>query len=267
VILEHLGAKTELGTDVQVGSEWYAYQTSALLDHSPGAMLALALGMLGANLRARRSDSVSTTLLLVALLTLYMLFRSRRFIEYYPAFALLFCAVTWGRGQIAPETWLPRHRRARLPVIAALSGLVLLLTAGSLSGAARTIRDAEDARYMAGAAGWLAANTPAGAMVFQTDWDDFPYLFYHNTHNVYLVGMDPTYLERADSELWDLWVAITRGEIDQPSVAIQRIFGADYAVSDTRHRAFAEKARNDSGMQLVYRDETSLVWEITGARP
>ena len=96
----------------------------------------------------------------------------------------------------------------------------------------------------------------------QTDWDDFPYLFFHNTHNIYLVGLDPTYLERADPELWDLWVAVTQGEIHQPSAAIRSAFGATYVVSDAQHKAFTDKARDDPGMHLVYQDEYSYVWQI-----
>jgi hypothetical protein len=33
-------------------------------------------------------------------------------------------------------------------------------------------------------------------------------------------------------------------------------------VSDTEHRNFAEQAENDPAMQLVYRDENSLIWQI-----
>ena len=47
--------------------------------------------------------------------------------------------------------------------------------------------------YRAGAE-WMRANVPAGQIVFNTDWDDFPRLFYYDpTHN-YVSGLDPTYL-------------------------------------------------------------------------
>ena len=109
------------------------------------------------------------------------------------------------------------------------------------------------------------AHTPTGAPVFQTDWDDFTRLFYYNTHNTYLVGLDPTYLERADPQLWTDWVAITQGNWPVPSAAIQTEFGAAYVVSDTQHAAFAAQAETDPGLQLVYRDDHSLIWEVSGA--
>jgi hypothetical protein len=125
-------------------------------------------------------------------------------------------------------------------------------------------RNSPDAETFAGAAAWLKTNTPAGSMVFQTDWDDFTRLFFYNTHNVYLVGLDPTYLERADPALWDEWVAITRGEVELPAQTILRRFGARYVVSDTRHQDFERQAEDDPAMTLVYEDRYSLVWRIDG---
>ncbi|MBA3868062.1 MAG: hypothetical protein H0X30_02825 [Anaerolineae bacterium] len=99
-IINHLAEKVDLESDIRVGSEWYPYTTSALLQNSAGALLAMIVGFLAPSFRKSGRDRVETTLLLVALLTLYMMFESRRFVEYFPAFALLFCAVAIGRGDI-----------------------------------------------------------------------------------------------------------------------------------------------------------------------
>lgn len=40
-------------------------------------------------------------------------------------------------------------------------------------------------------------------MVFQTNWDDFPRLFFYNSASVYTAGLDPTYLQLYDAELYD----------------------------------------------------------------
>ncbi|MGQ9889139.1 MAG: hypothetical protein ACUVSX_11715 [Aggregatilineales bacterium] len=96
-IASHLGEKTDIHSGIRVGNEWYPYTTRALLLNSPGALLALAAGALAPSFRRAKRDHVETTLLLTALLTLYMTLESRRFIEYFPAFALLFCACAWGR--------------------------------------------------------------------------------------------------------------------------------------------------------------------------
>lgn len=274
-ILAHLGDKVTFGDEVRVGQEWYPYTTGALLENSGGALLIFVVGLLRPSFGGaarRRRDVIETTLLLVALLTLFMLFRSRRFIEYYPAFALLFAAAAWGRQSIDVARWLPAgwHAGARLTRYAARAGVLaagLLLVSTTVLATVRDARAAADPGRFAGAAAWLAAYTPPGTPVFQTDWDDFTRLFYYNTHNTYLVGLDPTYLERADPELWTDWVAITQGDVAAPGATIGSEFGAAYVVSDTQHAAFAAQAEADPDLRLVYRDGDSLVWEVIGAVP
>jgi hypothetical protein len=98
-IAEHLGAKLDLESSVRVGNEWYPYTTAGLLENSGGALLALAVGLILPGLSGRRRDQVEHTLLFMALLTLVMTLQSRRFIEYFPAFAALFGAVSCCRRE------------------------------------------------------------------------------------------------------------------------------------------------------------------------
>ena len=264
-ILDHLGEKVSIAESIRVGSEWYPYTTTQLLEHSFGAMLALGIGITAGSLRSSGRDYVETTLLFIALLTLYMLFQSRRFIEYFPIFSLLFCAVAWGRSSVHRKSLLPatllRHPVAYLPrIIIVIS--IFALSGRVLQTVYTDIQNVKDFNYMAGASTWLEANTEEGELIFQTDWDDFTRLFYHNTRNTYLVGLDPTYLQIAEPFMWNQWVAITQGVVERPSVLIHDTFGARYAVSDTRHDAFAERADADPAMILVYRDDNSLIWQI-----
>jgi hypothetical protein len=135
-----------------------------------------------------------------------MFFKSRRFVEYYPAFALLFLALA---AEPLLAGWAgrrPRWRRlAPLALAAALSVPVALTVRD-----ARALMDrSRPPTLYAGAATWLSANTAPGSRVFQTDWDDFPRLFFYNTRNTYTAGLDPTYLELYDPGLYARWVALT----------------------------------------------------------
>jgi hypothetical protein len=257
-IAEHLGAKVDIEGSINVGGEWYPYTTAALLQNSAGALLAFIVGIFFSSVSGRKEDTISTTLLFVALLTLFMVLKSRRFIEYFPAFALLYCAARWGRKSMSWPAHLNVWRRGliglSLVTLFSLMGITLVDTY-------RSIQQADD-DYFAQASLWLREHTPHGALIFQTDWDDFPQLFYHNTHNTYLVGLDPTYLQRANPQLWSPWVAITQGEIERPSAIIQKQFGAHYVISDVWHEAFAMQANQDPNMELVYRDKYSLIWRI-----
>jgi len=258
-IFDHLIAKVDLGSSIRVGNEWYPYTTDMLMQNSAGALLVLALAFLRSSFGGRKRDTVENTLLFVALLTLFMVLRSRRFIEYFPAFSLLLCAAAWGRDAII----LPRLRW--LMPVSGVAALVLLggLTLSSTISDARAARDVDT---FAGASAWLQANTPSGSMVFQTDWDDFTRLFYYNTQNIYLIGLDPTYLQIENQALWDEWVAITQGRVEQPSDIIQSTFGAEYIVSDRNHADFERVVYDDPNIERVYQDDFSIIWRIIPAR-
>ena len=98
--------------------------------------------------------------------------------------------------------------------------LALVLIPGvwiTLHASSDSLQGSKPYQRYAAASAWLEENTPAGARVFQTDWDDFPRLFFYNTHNTYLVGLDPTYLQLYSADLYDRWVEITDGKVSQPS--------------------------------------------------
>lgn len=266
-VIDHLGEKVNLGESIRVGSEWYPYTTTALLEHSLGALLIFVLGIFAPSLRNTKRERIETFLLLVALLTLYMLFRSRRFIEYFPVFSLLFGAVAIGRGNVLWNHLLPdffSKPRFKPLLLIGLLIPVMILSAKTVSDVYNDLQGTKGLDYMAGAAQWLAENTESGSLVFQTDWDDFPSLFFHNTHNTYLIGLDTTYLQLQNPFHWNQWVAVTQGLVERPSVIVQDTFGADYVVSDTRHDDFAKVADDDPNMKLVYRDSNSLIWHLIG---
>ncbi len=52
---------------------------------------------------------------------------------------------------------------------------------------------------------WLAENTPSQSTVFQSNWDAFPALFFFNTHNYYLLGLDPPLMYQYDANLFWRW--------------------------------------------------------------
>ncbi|MEP7358503.1 MAG: hypothetical protein ABI847_14745, partial [Anaerolineales bacterium] len=100
-ILSHLTAK--LGTSsVPIGNEWSPYQTWTLVQNSGPALAAFGLGALALGWRggrikpAGRLDRAGLTAFGLAVVFGVMLLKSRRFVEYYPAFALIFLALTAG---------------------------------------------------------------------------------------------------------------------------------------------------------------------------
>jgi hypothetical protein len=267
----HMLPKLADATSVRVGNEWYPYNTKQLLDNSLPALIAFASGILALGLTGRKMDARTTLGLFVSLLFGMMLFQARRFVEYFPPFALIFAAFAWAPVQgsdsdPAPESSTPRPQW--MPLLQRYLPVTLLFLAVVL-GMVRSIPQARAAvdsskpygLYM-NASLWLAKNTPAGARVFQTDWDDFPRLFYYNTHNTYLIGLDPTYLQIYNPDLYDLWVKITRGQVNHPSQIIATTFGSHYIHTDLQHGDFLQTAAEDPGLKEVYRDDQAVIFEV-----
>jgi len=115
------------------------------------------------------------------------------------------------------------------------------------------------------AALWLAANTPADSRVFTTDWDDFPHMFFWNTHNTYLTGLDPTYMSIYDPELYRLWREVNAGRVPLPARAILGTFGARYVVSDLKHEAFLRAAAADPDMEQILKTDAVVLFRIRDA--
>ena len=267
----HMLPKLTDATSIRVGNEWFPYETDQLLDNSLPALIAFASGTLSLGLSGRKMEVRTAFALLVALLFGLMLFQARRFVEYFPPFALIFAAFAWSPLiEVQPAPVMSINSAAnrllftwdnRLPYLL-LSVVVAASIARSVPQAREAINNSKPYDLYADASVWLARNTPPDSRVFQTDWDDFPRLFFYNTHNTYLVGLDPTYMQLYDPKLYDLWVDITQGEVQNPSQIIASRFASQYIHTDLNHEDFLRVAQEDSGLKEIYRDDQAVVFEV-----
>lgn len=256
-IVEHLAPKIgEYGANV--GNEWYPYDTWVLIENSGFALAAFLLGALALGWRGQKIDRGTLTAFGLSVMFGLMLFKSRRFVEYFPAFALIFAAISLGQiAALSDRRLFPIGLSAILVV-----PLIITLTQARTAMADQT----QPPETYAAASYWLAKNTPPDSLVFQTDWDDFPRLFFYDTSNIYTVGLDPTYMQLYDADLYDTWVKITQGEIDRPSQIIRSRFGGQYVLTDLQHTAFLATAQADPDLKEVFRDRYAVIFAVT-ARP
>lgn len=257
-IVNHLAPKVG-GLSTPVGNEWYPYQTWTLVENSGLSLAAFVAGAFALGWRGKRMDRPTFVAFALSLVFGIMLLKSRRFVEYYPAFAVIFAAFS-----LSPliEDWLAaRSRWTRLAPLALAAALVVPVVL-TLNQAREIMSTAKPADTYASASAWLKENTSPGSLVFQTDWDDFPRLFFYNTANLYTIGLDPTYMELHDAGLYAEWVKITQGKVKNPSAAIRERFGAEYVLSDLQHEAFIERAKADPGLKEAYRDKHAVIFEV-----
>jgi asparagine N-glycosylation enzyme membrane subunit Stt3 len=292
LFLEHLWIKVRLGDfSTSVGSEWYPYESWFFLGSCLVAFAAMLVGYIAFDWRDRRRATRPLFFLIFSTLLMVMSFRSRRFVEYWPPFAVLFAAFALqtifdgARARVGrlPEDvldelqpFLDRSERAETvrsrrhkeywqtgvaAFVALLLGVVLVVnvheTAKGIAG------EAGPDRYKGGM-DWVRSHVPEGEMVFNTDWDDFPKMFFYDTTHTYASGLDPTYLLDKNPELSKLYEDITLGKIKEAAPIIRDRFGAHYVFSDNEdvHNDFYFNAKESGWFDIVYEDDECTVLQI-----
>lgn len=276
----HLIPKLIGEADVRVGNEWYPYETSQLLSNSPLGLIAFLAGVVALGLRNQRMETRTAAALFLAIFFGLMLIQSRRFIEYFPPFALIFSAMAW--ASMIANPWksylIWRSKYATTRFMQGISGidwkqkqwlpgvvLAFVLIPGiwfTVSASQESLKATKSSGLYSQASSWLIENTPQGTRIFQADWDDFPRLFFHNTWNTYLIGLDPTFMQIKDPALFEKWVAITKGEVDMPAQQIYEDFAAEYILTDLRHKKFIDRVGEDPAVVEVFRDEEAIIFKV-----
>lgn len=215
--------------------------------------------------------------------------RWKRIAEYWPPFAVMFSAFAlqpWLVGARSALTGLPtdvleelqpfldrkepgpepiaenRMELVRLigaAVIAVLLGVVLLF---NLRVTVADIRSSEPHSHYRAGAEWMRANVTPAQIVFNTDWDDFPRLFYYDSSHNYVSGLDPTYLFDRDPALSKLYDRITLGDEEDPGPLIRDRFGARYVFTDNGHDKFFNNAIESGWFDIVYEDVECTILRI-----
>ncbi|HEX8177669.1 MAG TPA: hypothetical protein VF543_21450 [Pyrinomonadaceae bacterium] len=360
---EHVRIKVTAGDfTTSVGTEWYPYESWYFLGSCIIAFAAMMAGYVAYDWTDRRRAARPLLLMVFSTLLLIASFRSRRFVEYWPPFAVLFAAFSLQPilegfksiftrmprdviDELEPfldrdvsPTEVARQRRTRFwdePLLALVGfalGIVLFFTyyqftnlrggGGQASAGAapqplnkmaiawiviaflvyfgtvifytwrrrsaaktfgviilsfvtitlfinvqetsKSIADDHGRDFYARGMAWIHANVPEGEMVFNTDWDDFPKMFFYDTKHTYVSGLDPTYLLDKNPELSKLYEQITLGKEKDPGPLIRDRFGARYVFTDNEdiHNDFYYNALQSGWFEKAYEDEDCTILKI-----
>ena len=254
----------ELGTfppEVTAGNEDYPYASSTAVRK---AILVWALtfaAILAYTIRPIQFTATSLFLFLfsIAMLCLYLL--ARRFIEYWPPFAVLFGAFAlqhWWSA--APARWRSTLHSGMwliLPIVFAFSGHHVVTKMLDIREPGRPIS------LFKGAAGYLAKTAARGEIIFHSSWGDFPALFHLNPGHRYIAGLGLHYLYLHDAELHKTYKRVGNGDDKTPSQTIIDKFGARYAFSRGSRQDFIASMDADPNSERVYEDEHAIVFRLT----
>ncbi|HEY0081018.1 MAG TPA: hypothetical protein VGB73_20605 [Pyrinomonadaceae bacterium] len=295
LFVEHLLMKmTKDDFPVKVGGEWYPYESWEFLMNAFVACVAMVVGYIAFRGDDRKTDARPLFFLIFTTVLLIANARWKRFSEYWPPFAVLFAAfslqpvLSGARRAVASrlpssvmdelEPFLDRHERpetverrerARWKELAFVFVVFAYLTAqlvGNVRHEVLEIANSAPPEHYRAATDWIRSNVPKGEMIFNTDWDDFPRLFYFAPEYTYVSGLDPTYLHDKNPELSELFQKITTGEENNPGPIIRDRFGSRYVFTDNEHESFYNNALDSGWFDEVYADDEATVLRIRDAK-
>jgi hypothetical protein len=290
LMYEHARIKLTLSDyNTKVGGEWYPYDSWEFLGNTLVACVAMVIGYVALDPTDQKRGQHPLLFAIIATVLLIMMAKWRRIAEYWPPFAVMFAAFSlqpWlegGRFSLPRlpndimeelEPFLDRDNTSgsdnewsvrEVVKILAASFVALLLSVAlyfNIYATVRDIRQSEPHDYYRRGAEWLRAHVPAGHIIFNTDWDDFPRLFYYDSNHYYVSGLDPNYLYDKNPDLSQLYERITLGKEEDPGPLIRDRFGATYVFSDNDHHDFFANARASGWFEIVYEDEECTIMRI-----
>jgi len=303
LFIEHFTEKFKVGGDfiVAVGGEWYAYTGQELLMNFPVALLAMLIGYVLFMPRNGKLPEKATFFLAFVSILLLAQFRSKRFAEYFPPFAILFAAFSWQAFLASTKAQLPADLARELEPfldkerptqeqlfwnsvkLATVWVIGIVLTVFFVynltgfhhfgideSGLVDIIRGNEAGDRYRRTMEWATGldekgneNIPAGERIFNCNWDDFPKLFYYDTKHAYVFGLDPNYLYSQNPDLYKLLLDITSGKTEDAGPIIREKFGARFIFADAKENDDMIAKGIDRGwMEIVYEDDEARIVKI-----
>ncbi len=268
---------------IGVGGEWYPYNLDRLFLESSGIFLLAAIVLTGfiivffwpELLRRLHQKSAEEMIPLIAsgilsVAFLIMSLRSKRHVEYFAPFtmfsvALLFNALLY---RLSIRTMLRKLFDLCSRGLIFVAGTVLILVFIFISArdvfAVRALyKEGVPWQQYAGATKWLAAHAPKDAVVFHSNWDEFPILFFADDQQRYIVGLDPTFFYLHDSVRYALWVDVTTGKVPRGAASlVRRMFGANLVFIANGHEQMLHAFEKDPNAIVVYKDADAEIFAI-----
>lgn len=258
-----------------VGAEWYPYNVFNLIGGVNFIFILLVMAVLITIFQYHRQKFRNWYFLMIITLFLLFTLKSRRYIEYFVPFAFI-----WSILVIDSYIWTENFKNnfkkflnywdkhkilvGVLVVYLAFAfifgaGLNLYRTKNTLDGGISFNKFVETGDY-------LEENNITGETIFHVNWDEFPVLFYQNSDNYYLTGMDPTFSYKYDPILFYMWNQIIKGEFKSGlSALIKENFGANYVLIDTERktdRLFWAYIKRDPNAELIFEAEGQQLYKL-----
>ena len=254
---------------IGVGGEWYPYGFVKLLTDTPLSFILLILGLFFFILSFKKQSIYAWFFAALALGFLILTLKAKRQVEFFAPFSLIFFAFSFSDfyKKYFMLSWLPLIGRRWSKTFSFLLGLIILPFVLQAPFIFKQAKDDLDhgwpLNHYQAAAVWLSKNVPAGQVIFNADWDDFPFLFYYNPNNYYLTGLDPTFMYKHNQDKYWKYVNISLGKQSVLlNSALKADFNSRYVFLDQQHQALARNLIFTAGASKAYEDKEALIFRL-----
>ena len=255
---------------IGVGGEWYPYKIFDLIG-GLNLVFIILVGSLAIFLATLpKQTSKSLTLFALTVIFFILTLKSKRNIEYFTPFAILFPDLLLRDGlqisRLALRDLMPESIIQKLAYGLIIGYIAIMAVPSAVKEITNTKRDLSGGTPFAqfkGIGDWLKTNTPRGSIVLHSDWDESPVLFYQNDWNYYIVGLDPTFMYEYNKDLYWKWVNITTGKgVDDMTDVIRNDLRVQYVLTTSDHQDMDKLFKDNEDFEKAYEDSEGKIYKI-----
>lgn len=251
---------------IGVGGEWYPYGVQDLFLAALPFFFFLIFALTGFFFFHKKQPLGAWFFFVLGFLFFLLTLKSRRYVEYFVPLALVFCALGLNPAIEVLEKNLNKILPPRYILLAPLFFLLAVspIFVRDILSVKNSYRQSLPFEKFFEPAKWLEQNSQPGDIVFHSDWDEFPLLFYHNDKNYYLAGLDPTFMYQSDPALYRRWVDYTTGKTSAGLYsAIKNVFKARYVFVDIKqNQDFDRNLAANFNFKKVFENEEARVYQV-----
>lgn len=261
---------------IKVGMEWYPYSSGELIIKLGKLLLVSFFALFLSFDYYKKISQRNIFLAIIFLFFLLITIRAKRNLEYLVPFGIIFSASVFShlyqnldfKTKINNFTKLLKKSLSVTPEVKKIMSATIIVTLFggfylSILSVRQSIYKGFRIDYLKNASIELKNISQPGDVVFHSSWDEFPMMFYYNTSNYYIVGLDPTFMYLKDKTNYIKWWEITRGKhIDEMYKIIKQDFGAKYVFTTVKHKDFIWVLDNNFYFKKIYQDNEAIIYQV-----
>lgn len=259
---------------VAIGAEWYPWPIYELIEKIALPFLAWLIATIVMFLNLKKQTKLSWSSWLMTIIFFIYTAKARRQAEYLVPMAIISSALIFRDSLVGfsfknwwknINAWLPKPLQNKWFMIIFGIYLFIFLPIGFAKGpiAARNgLNNGFNFEYMKPASEWLQNNTLTNDIIFHTNWSTFTMLFYNNTHNYYITGLDQTFMYEYDPEKYRLWVDATTGQRSDIYDIAKYDFNAQWLLLEKKYSASLKYLNRDPRAEKVYQDDEVIIFKL-----